>query len=204
MHRASILEATGRQVRFLVIPSLFKFPFLSDFLTKQGGVVASQLNASRLFKGSELVGIFPEGITGAFRKYRGAYRLGAFGRDSFAKLAIEHQVSVIPAAVVGHVEIFPILGGLKISSLMKWTGWPFIPVTPTFPLLPIPLPTKWHIRYLEPISPQPLDPGDAEDRNKVRAFSKHVRNTLQSHIDEMLIRRKHIFFGNIFDREPVQ
>jgi len=202
VHRTSIKEATGRQVRFLVIPSLFKFPFLSDFLIKQGGVVASQLNTARLFQRGELVGIFPEGINGAFRMYKGAYQLGNMGRDAFAKMAIEHQVPIIPATVVGHVEIFPILGKMNISSLVRFTGWPFIPITPTFPLLPAPLPTKWHLRYLEPVSVAPLTPEDANDRRKVRAFSEHIKAIMQKSIDEMLLRRKHIFFGKIFDGKP--
>ena len=204
VHRSAIVEKTGRHIRFLVIPSLFKFPFLSDFLIKQGGVVASQLNSARLFRRGELVGIFPEGITGAFRMYKGAYRLGAFARDTFARMAIEHQVPVIPGAVVGHVEIFPILARMNIPPLMRWTGWPFIPVTPTFPLLPVPLPTKWHVRYMDPISVSPLKPEDADDRKRVREFSQHVRGVLQGGIDDMLARRKHVFFGNIFDGSPVR
>lgn len=198
VHRSAILEATGRHIRFLVIPSLFKFPFLSDFLIKQGGVVASQLNTARVFQRGELVGIFPEGINGAFRMYRGAYKLGNFARDAFARMAIEHQVPVIPAAVVGHVEIFPILARMNIPPLMRLTGWPFIPFTPTFPLLPVPLPTKWHIRYLEPVSVSPLKSSDASNRRLVREFSNHIRDIMQSHIDEMLARRKHVFYGRIF------
>ncbi len=198
VHRSLVFEARGRQIRFLVIPSLFKFPFLSDFLIKQGGVVASQQNAGRLVERGELVGIFPEGISGAFRMYKGAYELGQFGRDAFAKMAIEHQIPVIPAAVVGHVEIFPILGKMHISSLMRLTGWPFIPITPTFPLVPLPLPTKWHIRYLEPIPVSPLTREDASSRRKVKEFSAHVRDVLQTSINDMLARRKHVFFGKIF------
>ncbi len=201
VHRSAILEATGRHIRFLVIPSLFKFPFLSDFLIKQGGIVASQLNTARVFQRGELVGIFPEGISGAFRMYRGAYKLGNFARDAFARMAIEHQVPVIPAVVVGHVEIFPILARMNISPLMRLTGWPFIPLTPTFPLLPLPLPSKWHIRYLEPVSVSPLKSGDASNRRLVREFSNHIRDIMQSHIDEMLARRKHVFYGRIFDAD---
>ena len=201
VHRSAILQATGRHIRFLVIPSLFKFPFLSDFLIKQGGVVASQLNTARVFERGELVGIFPEGISGAFRMYRGAYRLGNFARDAFAKLAIEHQVPVIPAVVVGHVEIFPILARMNISPLIRLTGWPFIPVTPTFPWLPVPLPTKWHIRYLEPVDVSPLKSSDASKRRLVREFSNHIRDIMQRHIDEMLARRKHVFYGRIFDAD---
>ncbi|MBI2821453.1 MAG: 1-acyl-sn-glycerol-3-phosphate acyltransferase [Acidobacteria bacterium] len=200
VHRSLILEARRRHIRFLVIPSLFKFPFLSNFLIKQGGVVASQATTATLLQRNELVGIFPEGIHGAFRMYRGAYRLGEMGKNVFARIAIANSVAVIPAATIGHVEIFPILGRIRSSMVTRATGWPFLPITPTFPLLPFPLPTKWHIRYLEPIAATGLQPADANNPKRVREFSEHVRAVLQRNIDEMLARRKHIFFGNIFGR----
>jgi 1-acyl-sn-glycerol-3-phosphate acyltransferase len=198
MHRCTILKGRGRHVRFLTIPSLFKFPFLSDFLIKQGAVVASQQSTRRLTEKGELVGFFPEGIGGAFRMYKGAYQLGAFGRNAFAKLAIENQIPVIPAATIGHVEIFPILDKVRSSAVTRWTGWPFLPITPTFPFLPVPLPTKWHIRYLDPITVDHLRPEDSLNPRKVREFSREVKALLQKNIDEMLTRRKHLFFGNIF------
>ncbi|MGI8785764.1 MAG: 1-acyl-sn-glycerol-3-phosphate acyltransferase [Acidobacteriota bacterium] len=203
VHRSLILKAHNRHIRFLVIPSLFKFPFLSDFLIRQGGVVASQANTRKLFARRELVGIFPEGINGAFRMYRGAYKLGEMGRNVFARMAIENGVPIIPAAVIGHVEIFPILKRIPSSLVTRMTGWPFFPITATFPLLPLPLPTKWHIRYLEPIPVNHLRPSDAGNPKVVGELAAHVGQLLQKNIDEMLSRRKHVFFGNIFDRSAV-
>jgi 1-acyl-sn-glycerol-3-phosphate acyltransferase len=202
MHRSLILERKKRHIRFLVIPSLFKFPFLCDFLIKQGGVVASQENTRRLFGRGELVGIFPEGISGAFRMYRGAYRLGDLSRNAFARMAIENSVPIIPSATIGHVEIFPIIAKVRSSLVVRHTGWPFLPITPTFPLLPFPLPTKWHIRYLEPVSVNGYSPADANDPRAVNELALKVREAMQRNIDEMLARRKHVFFGNIF--EPAQ
>ena len=199
VHRSLILAAKNRHIRFLVIPSLFKFPFLSDFLIKQGGVVASQANTSKLFERGNLVGIFPEGINGAFRMYRGAYRLGEMSRNAFAKMAIEHGVPVVPSATIGHVEIFPILARIRSSFIIRVAGWPFLPITPTFPLLPVPLPTKWHIRYLEPIPVDGYSRSDAQNPEAVNELARVTRDVMQRNIDEMLHRRKHIFFGNIFD-----
>jgi 1-acyl-sn-glycerol-3-phosphate acyltransferase len=198
VHRASILETRKRHIRFLVIPSLFKFPFLSDFLVKQGGVVASQANTQKLFARNELVGIFPEGINGAFRMYKGAYRLGDMSRNAFARMAIENGVSIIPSATIGHVEIFPILAKVRSSLVVRHTGWPFLPITPTFPFLPFPLPTKWHIRYLEPIPVNQYSPGDAAEPAAVNELAAKVCSVMQRNIDEMLGKRKHIFFGDIF------
>ncbi len=198
VHRASILEARKRHIRFLVIPSLFKFPFLSDFLIKQGGVVASQANTRKLFDRQELVGIFPEGINGAFRMYKGAYRLGEMSRNAFARMAIENGVPIIPSATIGHVEIFPILAKVRSSLIVRIAGWPFLPITPTFPFLPVPLPTKWHIRYLEPIPVNRYSRSDASNPEAVGELAATVCTVMQRNIDEMLGMRKHIFFGNIF------
>jgi 1-acyl-sn-glycerol-3-phosphate acyltransferase/nucleoside-diphosphate-sugar epimerase len=204
VHRNTILQAKNRHIRFLVIPSLFKFPFLSDFLVRQGGVVASQTNTQKLFARRDLVGVFPEGISGAFRMYKGAYRLGDMSRNHFAKMAIENGVPIIPSATIGHVEIFPILFKVRSSLVVQVTGWPFLPITPTFPLLPVPLPTKWHIRYLEPVPVSGYAVADAADPKAVNDLAARVVSVMQRNIDEMLSRRKHIFFGNIFDRPEDQ
>ncbi len=113
LHVFLILRHRGRFVRFLMIPSLLNMPFMCNLLTKLGGVIANQQNAARLFAGENLVGIFPEGIRGAFVPYRSAYQLRDFTKSAFAKIAIENQAPIIPAAVIGHAEIFPILGRIE-------------------------------------------------------------------------------------------
>src|SRR5439155_25360799 len=77
-----------RYPRFLIHPSLVKFPFLFDFMTKLGGIPACRENADWILRQGEIAGIFPEGIHGAFTSYRDAYRLGKFGRDEFVKIAL--------------------------------------------------------------------------------------------------------------------
>jgi 1-acyl-sn-glycerol-3-phosphate acyltransferase len=131
--------------------------------------------------------------------YKGAYQLGEMSRNAFAKMAIEHRVPIIPCATIGHVEIFPILFKVRSSLIVRVAGWPFLPITPTFPLLPIPLPTKWHIRYLEPVPIDGYAPSDALNPEAVHELARVTCEVMQRNIDDMLGRRKHIFFGNIFD-----
>ena len=199
MHLSMILTHRNRIPRFLIIHSLLRVPFLCNFLTKLGGVIASQENAARLFAGENLVGIFPEGIRGTFSPYKDAYRLRDFSKSGFAKMAIENGAPIIPTPVVGHAEIFPIIGRIDSSFITREFGWPYLPIAPMFPLAPIPLPSKWHVRVLEPVPLQGLKPADAENRKIVREFSSHIQELMQSHIDEMLRRRKHIFTGKIFN-----
>jgi 1-acyl-sn-glycerol-3-phosphate acyltransferase len=198
MHLSLMLTHRGRIPRFLIIHSLLRPPFLCNFLTKLGGVIASQENAAKLMAGENVVGIFPEGIRGAFTPYRETYRLRDFAKSGFAKIAIENQAPIVPAAVVGHAEIFPILGRINWSYVTREWGWPYVPIAPMFPLAPIPLPSKWHVRILPPVPLNGLRPADADSPRLVKEFSRHVQDLVQQNIDEMCARRKHIFWGRIF------
>jgi 1-acyl-sn-glycerol-3-phosphate acyltransferase len=199
MHLSLILTHRQRIVRFLIIPSLLKIPYLCNFLTKLGGVVASQENAARLFAGGDLVGIFPEGIRGSFTPYKRTYQLRDFAKSAFAKIAIENQVPIVPCAVIGHSEIFPIIGRINSSYVTREFGWPYLPIAPMFPLAPIPIPSKWHVRVLDPVPVSGLAPADAENVKLVRDFSRYVQQIVQRNIDDMLPRRKHIFWGKVLN-----
>ena len=167
------LYVPGRIIRFLIIHTPLRMPFLGNFLTKMGGVIASTENAARLFAAENLVGIFPEGIRGAFAPYRTSYQLRDFSKSGFARIAIENQTPIIPAAVVGHSEIFPIIGRIDWSYATKELGWPYFPIAPMFPLAPIPFPSKWHIRVLPPVKLDGLRPSDAGNSRLVKELGRH-------------------------------
>jgi 1-acyl-sn-glycerol-3-phosphate acyltransferase len=190
---------TGRIIRFLIIPSLLRTPYLCNFLTKLGGVIANQVNAERLFAAEDLVGVFPEGIRGSFTPYRKTYQLRDFSKSAFAKLAIENQVPIVPVAVIGHSEIFPILARIDSSWVTKELGWPYLPIAPMFPLAPVPLPSKWHIRVLKPVPVDGLNRSDAENARLVKEFSRYIQSIVQCNIDDMRPKRKSWFWGRIFD-----
>jgi 1-acyl-sn-glycerol-3-phosphate acyltransferase len=197
MHLSLISTLRQRIPRFLIIHSLLRVPFLCNFLTKLGGVVASQENAARLFRGENLVGVFPEGIRGTFTLYKHTYELRDFTKSGFTKMAIENQAPIVPAVVVGHAEIFPILGRVDSSYLTREYGWPYLPIAPPFPLAPVPLPTKWHVRVLKPVSLEGLRSQDAENPRVAKEFARHIQSMMQRNIDEMVRRRKHVFWGRI-------
>lgn len=196
----AVVTRTGRYPRFLTHPALFKFPFLFNFMTKLGGVLACQESANRILKSNQLLGIFPEGIHGAFSYYRDAYKLHTFGRDAFVKLALRHRAPIVPFVTVGSAEIFPILAKIKSRRWTRYTDWPCIPITPTFPLLPLPLPSKWHTQFLPPVSTESYSPGAAEDSIVVSEISREVRRRMQAALNDILSRRRSIFFGSVFSQ----
>jgi 1-acyl-sn-glycerol-3-phosphate acyltransferase len=189
-----------RYIRFLIHPGLIRFPFLFNFHTKLGGLVACQENAAYVLERDEMLGLFPEGIRGAFALYRDAYKLGKFGRDEYIKIALRHRAPIIPFVTVGSAEIFPILKKLDWGWWKQQTEWPAFPITPTFPFLPLPLPAKWHTQFLEPMHIEDRFPPEAaDDSATVRALSLEVRSRMEAAIEEMLRRRKSIFYGSIFE-----
>jgi 1-acyl-sn-glycerol-3-phosphate acyltransferase/nucleoside-diphosphate-sugar epimerase len=199
-----IVRDVGRYVRFLIHPGLIKFPCLFNFHTKLGGIIACQENADFVLKHDEIVGIFPEGIKGAFLHYRDAYKLTKFGRDEFVKIALRHRAPIVPFVTVGSAEIFPILKKVNWAWWKRNTEWPTFPITPTWPFVgAIPLPSKWHTQFLEPLHVEDRYPPEAaDDAEVVSAISQEVRRRIEQAIGEMLRRRQSIFFGSIFEEEP--
>ncbi len=198
----TIYQAMRRVPRFLIHPTLIKFPFLANYMTKLGGVVACQENADRLLRNGDLLGFYPEGIRGAFTMYKEAYRIGKFGRDEFVRTALRNQVPIVPFLTVGSAEIYPILGKIEWSWWKHYSEWPFLPITPTFPWLPFPLPSKWHTEFLAPIPIDRRYPKEAaDDPAIVRAISAEIRTLMQERLLAMKAKRKSIFWGSIFTDE---
>jgi 1-acyl-sn-glycerol-3-phosphate acyltransferase len=197
-----IVQGTGRIPRFLIHPCLIKFPFLFNLMTKLGGMIACQENADYVLERDEMLGIYPEGIRGAFTMYREAYRLGKFGRDEFVKMALRHRAPLVPFVTVGNAEIFPIFARIDWSWWKRWTEWPFFPIAPPWPLAPVPLPSKWHTQFLPPLHIEDRYPPEAaDDPVAVHAISQEVRSSMQEAVDGMLRRRKGIFFGSLSEGE---
>ncbi len=193
-----LVRETGRYPRFLTHPGLLKYPLIANFITKLGGVVACQENADRVLESDELLGVFPEGVEGAFTLYRNAYQLQGFGRHSFVKMALRHRAPIIPFVTVGSAEALPIFARIKSRRWTRFSDWPYLPFS-TFPWLPAPLPSKWHIQFLPAIHLEPqYSPEAARQTSVVRAISRDVQARMQQAVDEMLRSRRSIFFGSIF------
>ncbi len=188
----------GRYPRFLIHPALAKFPFLAPYIIKLGGIHASHDNADWALSRGHLIGVFPEGIRGAFCMYRDAYTLRRFARHEYVKMALRHQVPIVPFVTVGSAEIFPIFGRIEWAWFKRLSEWPFLPITPT--MGSVPLPSKWHTQFLEPVHVElQYGPEAAEDPAVVRAVGRQIKERIASTLVEMREQRRSIFFGNLWD-----
>jgi 1-acyl-sn-glycerol-3-phosphate acyltransferase len=181
--------------RFLVLDWAFGLPWASVAIRRGGGVAASPYNALRLLEQDHLVMAFPEGAKGVGKPWSERYRLQRFGRGGFVELALRTGAPIVPCAVVGSEEIYPKLGELPI--LARLLGAPYMPVTPTFPLLgplgAIPLPSRWRIAFGAPLELGGLGPEDADDRATVLEIAEDVRSRIQGMVYDNLIERQGAF-----------
>ncbi|HLT12070.1 MAG TPA: lysophospholipid acyltransferase family protein [Micromonosporaceae bacterium] len=179
-----------RYLRLLGADLVFRIPIVSEFSRKFGTTLACNADAERLLRQGEYVGVFPEGFKGVGKPYRERYRLQRFGRGGFVAAALRTGTPIVPAAIVGAEEIYPLIGNIK--PLAKALGVPYIPITPLFPwfgpLGVIPLPSKWLIAFCKPIDTANYD-GDPEDPLVVFNLADEVRETIQQTLHELLQRR---------------
>ena len=140
--------------------------------------------------------VFPEGIKGTGKPFADRYRVQRFGRAGFVEIALRTGSPIVPVAVVGSEEIYPKLGESRL--LARLLGAPYFPITPTFPALgalgAVPLPSKWRIEFCPPIDLSSYGAEAAEDRSTVLELSERVRETIQEHLLQNLVKRGSAFF----------
>lgn len=199
MTRLDIYEQTGRHARELGADLVFRSPVIGHLGRKTGATLAAGDDADRLLSRGELVAVWPEGFKGIGKPWRDRYKLQRFGRGGFVATALRAQVPIVPTAIVGSEEIYPLI--LDLKALARLFGVPYFPVVAqmlAFPLLGplalLPLPTKWHITYGEPIDTTAYGADAADDPMAVFDLTDRVRDTIQQMLYRDLMGRRSIFF----------
>jgi 1-acyl-sn-glycerol-3-phosphate acyltransferase len=184
-----------RNLRMLGADLVFQTPFLGEFARKAGNTLATNTDAERLLSSGEVVGVWPEGFKGIGKPYSERYKLQRFGRGGFVATALRTKTPIVPVAIVGAEEIYPIIGNAK--TLARLFNLPYFPITPTFPWLGplglVPLPSKWIIEFCEPIPTDHYPEGAADDPMLVFNITDQVRETIQQTLYRLLVQRRSIF-----------
>ena len=184
-----------RHLRMLGANLVFATPFVGEVARKSGTTLACNPDAERLLTQGELVGVWPEGFKGIGKPFSDRYKLQRFGRGGFVAAAIRTQTPIIPTAIVGAEEIYPMIGNAK--TLARLFGLPYFPITPTFPWLGplgmVPLPSKWIIAFGEPIHTDQYDPSAADDPMLLFNLTDQVRENIQQMLYKLLMQRKGVF-----------
>ena len=185
----------SRRFRLLGADLVFQFPFIGAMARKLGTTLACNEDAERLLTDGELVGVFPEGFKGIGKSFSERYTLQRFGRGGFVTAALRTGAPIVPCAIVGAEEIYPMIGNAK--TVARILGLPYLPITPTFPLLgplgAVPLPSKWFIAFGTPIETASYGPGAADDPMLVFNLTDQVRETIQQSLYQLLLQRRSVF-----------
>ncbi len=184
-----------RHLRLLAADLALRMPFLAPLTRKMGNTLACDEDALRLLGAGELVGVFPEGYKGVGKGYRNRYKLQRFGRGGFVEIALRAGVPIVPVAIVGAEEIYPMIGNAK--TLARIAGFPYFPITPFFPWLGplgmIPLPSKWIVEFAEPIPTDGYGPNAWQDAMLVFDLADHIRDVIQQMLYRNLMKRSSPF-----------
>jgi 1-acyl-sn-glycerol-3-phosphate acyltransferase len=185
-----------RLVRNVGADLVWRLPVIGPLGRKSGNVVACDEDAYELARRGELIGVFPEGFKGVGKGWRDRYKLQRFGRGGYIELALRTKTPIIPVAIVGAEEAYPMIANAK--PLARILGFPYFPVTPTFPLLgllgALPLPSRWIIEFGEPIPMDSFPDDAADDAMFVFDLSDRIRDTIQQMLYQNLSKRGGAFF----------
>jgi 1-acyl-sn-glycerol-3-phosphate acyltransferase len=188
MLKVAVLMEHGRNPWLLAGDTVFKFPGLGELTRAAGNARADRTETVDLLRRGEIVGVFPEGEKGLGKGWKNRYRPIRFGRGGFVETAMLAGAPIVPTAVVGAEEVFPMVGDLRF--LANRLGLPYVPVV----LNPLPLPSKWIILFGEPIPTAQYGPEGIEDRQLVLELSELTRQTVQALLLDGLARRRNPFF----------
>ncbi len=153
---------------------------------KVGFSQASTENAMRLLKKNNLVILFPEGEQGNFKPTSERYHLQEFKRG-FVRMAMATGAPIIPTLVIGAEESNINLARLKLTKYLKGS---IIPI----PLNFMPLPAKWKIKFLTPITLEGYSAKDTENTELVHEIANDIKARMQIALDQELKDRKFVYF----------
>lgn len=162
-----VLHRSRRYVRMIADRFLPQLPFVSTLFARAGVVSGTHANVRRLLERDELLAVFPEGVTGPAKPFRRRYELQDW-RVGHAELAIRYQVPIIPVAIIGAEESWPLLLRLRWNLF----GAPYLPI----PIAPVPLPVPFRIHYGKPVTlHRQYSSADADDPACLAAAAARTR-----------------------------
>ncbi len=183
-----------RDLRPLLDDRECALPVLGAAAIRYGAVRASADAADAILAAGGVVGVFPEGSAAALRPWRERYKIHRFGRGGFVKIALRAGAPIVPCAIVGSEEASP--GIARTGWLADLLGIPLLSTNPSLRVASaalLPLPSRWTLRFAEPIEVREFGPAAASDPAAVNALAEQARATLQALLDEGVAARSSVF-----------
>lgn len=183
---ATIYQHHGRLPRALTDHLVFKMPVVRELFLAVGAVDGRPELAGELLQKGNLVIVMPGGAPEAFKSSARAYELYWRQRKGFARVAIRHQVPIIPAACIGIDELYKVPFDM-FELGRKLFGVRSMPLPLAWGLGPMPRPAKLDHFIGEPIAPPP--PEAEHDEAQLLAFRDRVTDAMEQLIAHGLALR---------------
>jgi 1-acyl-sn-glycerol-3-phosphate acyltransferase len=180
---------------------IYSIPGVRAFARRFGSVPASHDNASRLLAAGMPVLVYPGGDEEDYRPWTERHQVDLHGRVGFVRLALRHQVPVIPMVAHGSHDVIIVLTRgealarrlrfdqlrIKVFPIMLGPPWGIAPVQlPTWPL-----PAKVTVRVCEPIDWSRFGPDAADDEAVVRSCYEEILERMQASLDDLVAELPH-------------
>lgn len=181
-----IHENSERPVKILAHRAYFDlFQTLRQISESFGLRKASIQNGADILHNQDLLIVFPEAENGNFKSSLHMYELQTF-HTGFVRMAIMTGSPIIPTLIIGAEESNFNLGNIDLTGYLKHLRIPI-------PLNLIPLPAKWQIKFLKPVSVRKYKKEDADDKDLVAGLALDIQNRMQVELLKMIKSRKTIY-----------
>jgi 1-acyl-sn-glycerol-3-phosphate acyltransferase len=174
---------------------LFKHPRVAAVLRSVGIVPARRETARQVLEAGHKLLVFPGGDLETLRPYRDRAKVVLAGRSGFAKLALEHDVPVVPVVSAGSHETLIVLSqgrrvarALRLPKLARLHSLPIMLAAPwgllagpTCALPYLPLPAKVTVQVGAGI--------EARASTTIDRMYRRVEGTMQDMLDELYAER---------------
>lgn len=174
---------------------LFKHPKMARLLRSVGIVPARRETARRVLEAGHKLLVFPGGDIETLRPYRDRGKVVLAGRSGFCRLALEHDVPIVPLVSAGSHETLIVLSQgrrlAKALGLHRWARIHSLPIMlaapwgvlagPTCALPYLPLPAKVTVQVGSVIG--------ARAHVEVDTMYRRVAGTMQTMLDELYAER---------------
>lgn len=178
-----VVQRSGRVPRVIAERFVPLLPVVSTLFARLGVVSGTHTNVRCLLDRGELLAIFPEGVSGVAKRFRDRYQLQDW-HVGHAELALRHRAPVIPVAIIGAEESWPVLVRLRWFHVF---GAPYLPL----PASPLPLPVRFHLHYGAPLELHRRYPRDAaDDPRAVATAAMEVRDAVNALIETGRAQRR--------------
>jgi 1-acyl-sn-glycerol-3-phosphate acyltransferase len=155
--------------------------FFRDGSSKLGFFPPDFKKAVKYLRKNKLMIIFPEAEHGNFKSSIKMYQLADFN-PGFVALAMMTNCPVVPVCILGAEENYINLG--TVDWFEKSLG-----IRIPIPLNLLPLPSKWKIKFLPPLSFNKYNKKDIKNEKFVLEVAENIKFRIQSNIQVELVKK---------------